>query len=372
MSYDECVERWSGCSPKKRDIEKLPAVIDPGINFLIQDEFHLLRAELGVFNGHYEGLLRFLGHEAYMAPKVLAATATIEAYDVHAFHIYLSKSRRFPQPSWQDGESFYATSSPRKERRAYVGIRSHTRAIEDPAIRVTSIYQKTIRTLKANPRLAANILGNPGLTDDSVRSILSLYDLSVIYVNRKATGGSIFDKLARAERDWSGLGLGSITRRLLTGDQTMDEIGDAIDTIERQRSEIGDPRLDVVIATNLISHGVDLERINMMTVAGMPSHYAEYVQASSRAARSYPGIVFVCFDGRDPRENSQYEFFTAMHENMDRLIEAIAVNRFASFAPTKTIPGLLSGVLLCALSPGLYTSGKIGKSLDHLPEVHPV
>jgi hypothetical protein len=103
-----------------------------------------------------------------------------------------------------------------------------------------------------------------------------------------------------------------------------------------------------------------------MAVCGMPSHYAEYVQSTSRAARSHPGIVFVCFKSRDPREHSQFEFFPKMHEHLDRLIEAVAVNRFASFAPQKTVPGLLSGLLLCDYSPSLFGNG-IPKTLDHVP-----
>src|SRR5439155_25014125 len=109
---------------------------DPGPALLLKDELHLLRAELGVFNGHYEGLLRYLGGRSYLPPKVLAATATIEAYDVQAFHIYLSRARRYPQPGWRPGESFYATSTPLKYRRHYVGVLCHTRAVEDLALRL--------------------------------------------------------------------------------------------------------------------------------------------------------------------------------------------------------------------------------------------
>jgi hypothetical protein len=55
-----------------------------------------------------------------------------------------------------------------------------------------------------------------------------------------------------------------------------------------------------------------------------------------------------------------------MHEHMERLIEAVAVNRFASFAPQKTVPGLLAGLLLSDYSPRLIGAG-ISKSLDHIP-----
>ena len=117
-------------------------------------------------------------------------------------------------------------------------------------------------------------------------------------------------------------GLGTITSVFLSADQTSDEIGGAIKRIEAEIEDTGQPRLDSVIATNLISHGVDLERIiNMMCVCGMPSHYNEYVQSSSRCERSHPGLVFACFKSADPREASQYQTFSAFHRHLDRLIE---------------------------------------------------
>jgi hypothetical protein len=368
-SYNECIEgaSWSAeCSKTKRELADIPAFKDPGLSLLIQDELHLLRAELGVFNGHYEGLLKYLGEKAYMRPKILAATATIEAYDTHTFHVYLAKSCRYPQPAWEAGESFYATSKPLKHRRFYLGILNHTKGIEDSAIRAMSLYMRAIRRLKANPQKAAEIMGVPESKDEEIRATLRLFDLSLCYVNRKATGGSLSDKMSFVERFLGRENLGTVNHRVLTGDNPPDSIGETLDTIEREKAETGEKRLDAVIATSLISHGVDLERINMMTVCGMPSHYAEYVQSTSRSARSHPGAVFVCFKSRDPREHSQFEFFTEMHEHMERLIEAVAVNRFASFAPQKTVPGLLAGLLLCDYTPRLF--GKdINKPLDHIP-----
>jgi hypothetical protein len=364
-SYDECIEHWSGCKANHKTLVKLDPTKDPGPSLLIQDELHLLSAELGVFNGHYEGLLRYLGSKAFLPAKVLAATATIEAYDTQAFHIYLSRARRYPQPSWENGESFYATSQPERIRRFYVGIPGHTRAIEDPAMRVLSLYMQEIRRLMANLRDAAAVLGRPELPDEAVAATLRLYDLGLVYVNRKATGGRMIDKLSQLDRLLAKENLGSVQSRLLTGDQSIEDVGATLDRIERELEETGEPRLNVVVATNLISHGVDLERINMMTICGLPSHYAEYVQSSSRAARAHPGIIFTCFNLREPRETSQYEFFEPMHVNLDRLIEPVAVNRFASFAPQKTVPGLLVGVLLSDLTPSLYGTS-ISKPLDNI------
>lgn len=371
-SYDECIESgsWTAdCKNKKSQLAKLETIRDPGISLLIQDELHLLRDELGVFNGHYEGLIQYLGRQVYLPPKVLAATATIEAYDVQAFHIYLSRAVRYPQPAWQQGESFYATSQPLQHRRIYTGVLGHTRAIEEGALRAIALYVREVRRLQANPAKAAEVMGAMAAPPETVLDALRLYDLALAYVNRKSVAGSIEDKAAPLIED-AVLGpeeLGTVRTTRLTGDLSLDEVGATLDRIESERNPTDAPRLDVVAATNLISHGVDLERINMLTVCGMPSHYAEYVQASSRAARSHPGLVFVLFKAGDPREVSQFEFFPVMHAHMERLIEPVAVNRFASNAPDKTVPGLLAALLLLDFSPRLHAERKIARSLDHIP-----
>ncbi len=369
-SYDECLEVYSArCKHnKKKSLESLEPVKDPGPALLLQDELHLLKSDLGVFNGHYEGLLQYLGSKVYLPPKVLAATATIESYDHHAFHLYLKNADRFPEPSWKKGESFYATSSPLQVRRKYVGILCHTNAIDDAAARVIYLYQHEIRLLRANLTESRAILDATDLTNDQLADLIRLYDLSLAYVNRKATGSTLLYKLGLSNSMLNYEGMTELSFDLLTGDRTPDDIGATIERIESERDNTGEARLDVVAATSLISHGVDIERINMMTICGMPSHYAEYIQSSSRSARSHPGIVFSCFLSKDVRELSQYEMFYPMHENMDALIEPVAVNRFATFAPSKTMPGLLAALLINGLGPQLYKRG-VAKPLIHVPTV---
>lgn len=365
-SYDDCIERWNaGCQPGKRGLTQVEPERDPVPALLVQDELHLLRSELGVFNGHYEGLLRHLGSRISRPPKVLAATATIEAYDQHAFHVYLSRSRRFPVPSFEKGESFYATSEPLTIRRTFVGVRNHTRGIEDSVLRALTLYWLEIRRLEQAPERVAEILGRPDLPREQILAVLRLYDLSVVYVNRKATGGSILTRVGRINNVLQNNASEPVEAKLLTGD-AVDDVGVTLERIDKELEATTDRRLNVLIATSLISHGVDLERINFMVMAGVPSRYAEYLQSTSRAARSHPGLVFVCFKGSDPREASQCDFFYPMHENIDRLIEAVAVNRYSSFAPRKTVPGLLAGVLLCDATPRLFGKS-ITKPLDHLP-----
>jgi superfamily II DNA/RNA helicase len=156
---------------------------------------------------------------------------------------------------------------------------------------------------------------------------------------------------------------------MLTGDNTMAEVGEVIERIEREKNEGDGQRLDALVATSLISHGVDLERINFLCMVGMPAKYAEYIQASSRAARNHVGLVMVCFKRADLRERSQFHYFMPNHKYLDRLVEAVPINRFSSFATERTVPGLLAGLLLSQYSVSLFASNRISKPFDNLREL---
>ncbi|WP_336331148.1 helicase-related protein [Haloarcula sp. CGMCC 1.2071] len=144
-----------------------------------------------------------------------------------------------------------------------------------------------------------------------------------------------------------------------TLEQSLDETNQQVDSaqFDGDRSEASKEvreglawllasRLNTITATSMIAHGVDVSRFNMMAFFGMPRGTAEYIQASSRAGRSKPGLVFNVAHPIRERDLSHYHFFEKYHAFLDRLVEPVPINRWAKNSVKQTHPGLFMGLLL--------------------------
>jgi hypothetical protein len=116
-----------------------------------------------------------------------------------------------------------------------------------------------------------------------------------------------------------------------------------LDTLE---GRIPKERIDLIIATSMISHGVDIDALNYLVFQGMPRNTAEYIQALSRVGRRHPAIIFVVFNMTRERDQSYYKYFKKFHEFRDMLIEAVPLSRWAKFSIERTLPGIFCGSLL--------------------------
>jgi superfamily II DNA/RNA helicase len=128
--------------------------------------------------------------------------------------------------------------------------------------------------------------------------------------------------------------------------------------------------IDVVLATNMISVGLDITRLGLMVVLGQPKTAAEYIQATSRVGRDdeRPGLVVTLLNVHRPRDRSHYERFCAWHESFYRAVEATSVTPFSPRAIDRGIAGVT--VTLARLGHEFMTAPRSAAAIvEHRGEV---
>ena len=354
--WDEKQQKWTRddactagryCELDADQYEEVGHTHDPAPALQVQDELHLLEEELGTFNAHYETLMEELQRSfgTKKPAKLLAATATIEAYDAQVQHLYARNARVFPSPGWELGESFYTTTT-EDARRLYVGALPYRPDPSEFGEKVQEMLHLEVMRLQDDPVAGLTLVDLPHRDTGWLEDQLFLFELTLGYVNRKQDGDRISGLLKTLAQREAGIDPLEVT--VLIGDSTLSEIADSLELIDTETLE-NTPRaerLRAIVATSIVSHGVDIDRLNLMIVNGMTNATASYIQASSRAGRTHVGLVVVGYDRRKPRDLSFYRHFLKYHEFIDRLIAPVPVNRFAKFAPRLTVPGLLSTLLI--------------------------
>jgi hypothetical protein len=91
----------------------------------------------------------------------------------------------------------------------------------------------------------------------------------------------------------------------------------------------------------MVSVGVDVKRLGLMVVGGQPKATAEYIQATSRVGRSFPGMICTVFNWARPRDLSHYETFEHYHATFYKHVEALSVTPFATRALDRGLTALL-------------------------------
>src|SRR5205814_8779383 len=129
----------------------------------------------------------------------------------------------------------------------------------------------------------------------------------------------------------------------LTSRKSSAVIPEVLSKLELSFGGAGEARpLDVLLATNMISVGVDVRRLGLMVVTGQPKTTAEYIQATSRVGRSYPGLVCVVYNWARPRDLSHYEQFEHYHATFYQQVDALSVPPFAPRALHRGLAALLT------------------------------
>lgn len=333
-------------------------------DLIIQDELHLISGPLGTMVGLYETALDDLctrrTDKTPLRPKIIASTATVRRAETQIRALF---NRRqvdiFPPPGPDRRDSFFAEVHPvtKSAARLYVGVAAQGRS---PKVIMLKTYlallgaaQKAFKTGKADP-------ANPA---DPYMTLLGYFNsLRELGGARRLIEDEVDNRLqGYANRRRVGETSGSFVDRKIATDVV--ELTSRVNTSKvseaKRRLELpfsNKERVDVAIATNMISVGLDITRLGLMVVYGQPKTSAEYIQATSRVGRDFekPGLVVTMLNVHKPRDRSHYERFATYHESFYRSVEATSVTPFSPRALDRGLAGTL--VALARLGVGAMTS----------------
>ena len=340
---------------------------------IIQDELHLIAGALGSIAGIYESALYTVLQQRGCFPKYVASTATIKMAEQQVKRIYGSELAVFPPPGLSCDDSYFARTVDLSVRpgRLYVGY-----------------FAPSLDQQHCMAPLAAALLAAPELVFERGENerdvLLEAWWTQVVYHGSiKGVGNShnafsmgvrdVFSRLAEeAEAKHQEKRLTRPLPQLaqLTSVSGPEQNAQTFAQLESARGK--DDCLDAVLATNMISVGLDVSRLALMVINGQPLTTAEYIQASSRVGRDeVPGIVCINYYRNSARNVSHFENFRPYHESFYRFVEPSSVTPYTYQARLRALHAAIVISIRHSLRP-LLGNDRAGHFDSSKPEVQKV
>lgn len=312
---------------------------------IIQDELHLISGALGTVVGIYETAVDGICGQKGIYPKIIASTATIRRAKEQCSVLYNREVVQFPAPGLDAEDSFFARESTIDYEkgiygRKYIGIMPSGKTKAMTEIRMMAALMQKAYTMDLPDEIKDkfwtltvyfNSLKDLGkastLVDDDVK------DFIIRTANRMFTTRRL---IVRADE---------LTSRVSTTE--LNETLDKLEKIEysKENMEAKQYASSVLLATNMISVGIDVARLNVMLMVGQPKLTSEYIQASSRVGRSFPGLCFIQYDATKSRDRSHYERFRSYHESFYRFVEPTGATPFSKPARERALHAVLTAMI---------------------------
>jgi hypothetical protein len=321
-------------------------------DLIIQDELHLISGPLGTMVGLYESAIDELSTREVdgkkVRPKIIASTATVRRAEKQIRALF---NRRvveiFPPQGPDRRHSFFAeTHTPeRSNARLYLGIAAQGRS---PKVIMLKTYLALLAAVQKaylkHGKKAPDISADPYMTllgyFNSLRELGGARRLIEDEVGNRLTGYAGRKRVGEAEGSFESRKIATDVLEL-TSRVSTDKVSEAKRRLELPYGE--KDHVDVAIATNMISVGLDITRLGLMVVYGQPKTSAEYIQATSRVGRDHerPGLVVTMLNIHKPRDRSHYERFASYHQSFYRSVEATSVTPFSPRALDRGLAGTL-------------------------------
>ena len=320
-------------------------------DLIIQDELHLISGPLGSVVGLYEVAIDELCRRDEHRPKVIGSTATIRRAEDQIRSLFDRQTYQFPSPGLDSGNSGFAVTDREGPGRLYVGMTTAGRS-------ATYMLQSLVASL-------LQAAAEPEVREEE----RNYYWTLVTYFNSLRELGRALvlmqDDVPISIRQLANR-RGEQARHVeppaeLTSRVPSYEIRDML---ERLNKPAGDPEaVDLIVASNMISVGMDIPRLGLMIVNAQPKTLSEYIQATGRVGRGQtPGLVVTAYNAMRTRDRSHYETFETWHRCLYRDVEATSVTPFSSRAQDKALHAVLVA-LVRHMVPGM-------KQRPVLDEIH--
>lgn len=373
---------------KGKDQKTLPPEL------IIQDELHLLLGPLGSAVGLFEKAIDECctyrdSTGLSIKPKIITSTATTRNTDKQIFALFNRRSEIFPKQGIESDDSFFSFFKRESNKldvyesnRRYVGILPVGKTQVWMQLRIASIFLvHRVKHLKKVLTKDEIFLNSQGY--DEYKEVLNYYYTVISYFNSLKEVGKTqsqlghylpgdVNQICKNTLAWDFLDRMIRTHDViasdeLTGRLSGEEVKSSMSQIEKSWDLFKvDVPPEFVIATNMISVGIDISRLNTMIVNSMPRNTAEYIQASSRVAREKEGIVFTVHHPFRSRDISHYQRFKEYHEKFYSYVEPISVTPFANKALERYLAMYLAVVIRHNAEWGLTNNDAAGRINEKL------
>lgn len=327
-------------------------------DLIIQDELHLLSGPLGSITGLYESIVELLSTKGNRKPKIIASTATTRNTKHQVAMLYGNRKLNvFPPMGATYDDNFFSYVS-KDSKRKHIGFMPTGKTALNSQIRILG------NLLLARVKLFQFFREKENLSLEDIKKHENNFWTIVSFYNSLRDVGKIYNKVPAEITDFLKLlhnrykfdkqtygfnyfGLSSRTKELTSRIESnsiknlLNELEQPFDLIAKDGWTFVQNSVDLVLASNMFSVGIDIERLNVMLMNGQPKNVAEYIQASSRVGRKVQGIVINLLDANRSRDKSYFENYVPFNTAYYKYVEPLSVTPFTEISLDKVLASLL-------------------------------
>lgn len=304
---------------------------------IVQDELHLISENLGTTDSFFETLVdRVIFNNSGRFPKHIAMSATLAGARKQIGLLYMKHGNLWPGDAPSNKpldipkhDAFYCHSN--DVHRMYVGLYPHGKSPDFSSYRALQYSWSRCQQYRKDISILREILNYSDIHSDRelIKFIDEYYKKSFVYQGRKIgthNFANALDRIVNPDIKINNPDFKIPTADSVTGDNSLEEIRSFRERMQKEGN------LDVLVSTSLISHGVDMDNVNYMFFQGIPEYTSEFIQASSRVGRKYPGLIFISFYPTRSRDIELSSSFKMYIDTMRYWVEDVSISRWCKQA----------------------------------------